>query len=452
MENENESKSKRKAVLSHRIFLKGLTPEEVTRLDNELTYKIWQNPLDRFPLIRKHCKKENASVYSIPRARLDLVPSDYEISSKLISVPVKYPKPRISLREEQEYFVRNVVQPNAVSLLNAKPGWGKTFTALWAAYESGEKALVVCTNTNIRQMWVGEVEKLFGFTPGIIGSGKLDTSTPIVISNIQTLSNKYEQVRNLFGMLIIDECHHCPAKTFADIVGNSPASKVIGLSGTLKRKDKLEVLFKDWFSTNIYSPPADNVLPCVVHLIDSNCRFSDNSEKPWALRETEVYESEEYLAELKLLVASYYAKGAKILLTLNRVAGMDFLVEGFDKSIVINGNTPLEAREAFLTSLYEHDGPALVVATQAIFAEGVSCNPLDTLILGTSINAEVTSLVEQIVARVRRKFKEKTHATVVDICLAGNSTKNHRRQRVEFYKEQGFVMLPKTLKNLLTST
>ena len=62
------------------------------------------------------------------------------------------------------------------------------------------------------------MEKVYGFSPGIIGSGRFELDSPIVIGNTQTLYRNIEKIRKEFGTIILDEMHHVSSPTFAKII------------------------------------------------------------------------------------------------------------------------------------------------------------------------------------------------------------------------------------------
>jgi len=54
--------------------------------------------------------------------------------------------------------------------------------------------------------WEKEIKHTLGIEAGVIGSGKFDTDSIIVVANIQTLTKNMSKVASMFGTLIIDEC------------------------------------------------------------------------------------------------------------------------------------------------------------------------------------------------------------------------------------------------------
>jgi len=192
----------KKAILGNRIYIT-VNPKLTSDLKEKLTYRIPAKSKFDYPVVIRNYKALRPGLASIPAGREDLIPDDYDIIDKRISIKVELPEFKFKLRESQQAILDEI---DSSALINAKVSFGKTFTALAIAGKLKQKMLVVTHTTSLRNQWVQETEKVFGFTPGIIGSGKFDVSTPIVISNIQTLVKKLPQVAKLFGAVVIDEC------------------------------------------------------------------------------------------------------------------------------------------------------------------------------------------------------------------------------------------------------
>ena len=113
------------------------------------------------------------------------------------------------------------------------------------AAKLGQKTLVVTHTSALRDQWAEEVEKLYGFMPGIIGGGKYSINGPIVVGNVQSIVKNMDVVAKGFGTIIMDEAHHTPATTFTNIINECHGRYRIALSGTMTRKDGKHCLFPD---------------------------------------------------------------------------------------------------------------------------------------------------------------------------------------------------------------
>ena len=423
-----------KAVISHRIYMEcGADLQE--KIDKELTYSIpTHNPLDP-PQIIKNMGIIRNGLVSLPIGRTDLIPSHYEIVDKRVNKPVDFPDFKFDLRPSQQ-AVYDEIEDN--SIINAWVSWGKTFTGLAIAGKLGQKTLVITHTVPLRNQWAKEVKKVYGFEPGIIGSGRFEIDAPIVIGNTQTLYRNIEKIRKEFGTIILDEMHHVSSPTFSKLLDTNYCRYKIGLSGTIERKDGKHVVFRDYFGNTLFKPPKENYMTPTVHIVPSEIRFMDGAKIPWANRVTKLATDEEYQHTVSMLAAAYAARGHKVLVVSDRVSFLKRCAElTGDKAICVTGEVSHEDRETLVDEILYGDKEVLY-GTQAIFSEGISVDTLSCLILGTPVNNE--PLLTQLVGRVIRKKEGKIDPVIIDIHLKGNTARKQASNRVGFYMKQGWEM------------
>ena len=435
-----------KVVLSNKAYLK---PDEtlLKRLETNLTYQVFEpHSKASIPKLILHYGMVARDTYWLPVPRIDLLQGyDVEYVDKRTYWPETFPEPKFSLREDQQEIF------DAASdscIINAKPGFGKTILALALAWKLGQKTLVVCTTTAIRDMWVAEVRKWFDIEPGIIGSGHFDHDSPITIGNIQTLSKHGLKLADQFGLMIVDEMHHTPATTFTKILMESKARYKIGLSGTLKRKDGLECLFKDFFGMNVFIPEVANTIPPTIHLYDTDVEMSGNQMIPWATKVNAVLENPRYRAQLLALANSYIRMGHKVIVVSDRIELLKYIHENVTgRSALFIGETPTEER-IDLQKRMSNGELDIFNASQSIFSEGISQNELSCMILASPIG-DNESLLEQLAGRIMRKSDGKLDPVLVDLKLDGWTGSRHRRARVSIYGKNGWQCVPMSIPKLV---
>jgi len=423
-----------KAVISHRIYM-DCSAELQNKIDKELTYAIpTHNPLDPPEMIKNMGIIRNGLI-SLPIGRMDLIPEHYEIVDRRISKPVDFPEFKFELRASQKK-VYDEIEDNAI--INAWVSWGKTFTGLAIAGKLGQKTLVVTHTVSLRNQWAKEVEKVFGITAGIIGSGRFELDAPIVIGNTQSLYRNIDKIRKEFGTIILDEMHHVSSPTFSKILDTNYCRYKIGLSGTIERKDGKHVVFRDYFGNTLFKPPKENYMTPEIHIVPSEIRFMDGARIPWANRVTALSNDEEYRHTVSMLAAAYAARGHKVLVVSDRVSFLKSCANlTGDKAVCVTGEVSLEDREKLIDKILYGDANVLY-GTQAIFSEGISVDTLSCLILGTPVNNE--PLLTQLVGRVIRKKEGKIDPVIIDIHLRGNTARKQASNRVGFYMKQGWEM------------
>ena len=421
-----------KAILSNRIYLE-VTDKYKNEVEEELTYIIPSYKPDDPPQVIKNMKRIRPGLVTIPIGRTDLIPDDYEVVDKRISLPVDFPDFKFDLRKSQEAIYDDLIDN---SIINAWVSWGKTFVGLAIAGKLGQKTLVVTHTIPLRNQWVKETEKVYGFTPGIIGSGKFETNTPIVVGNTQTLYRNIPKVKDTFGTIILDEMHHVSSPTFSKVIDSNYARYKLGLSGTIERKDGKHVVFRDYFGNKVYKPPKENYMTPIIHILKSEVRFLDGNRTPWANRVTALTNNEEYIHTISMLAAAYAAKGHKVLVVSDRVHFLKTCSElAGENAICVTGEVSHEDREMYLTEI-RAGKKDILFGTQAIFSEGISVNNLSCLILGTPINNE--PLLTQLIGRVIRKEENKKDPVIIDIHLKGNTARKQASNRMGYYMKQGY--------------
>jgi len=427
-----------KAIISNKIYMT-VEPSMHKTLEKELTYTIPSYNEPDKPALIKNLKVINFNIaggkmlVAFPVGRTDLIPKNFEIVDKRSFNTINdFPQFKFPLRLSQQEICDDV-DDNCI--INAKVGFGKTFTGLAIAAKLKQKTLVVVHTVALRNQWEQEIVKTLGIKPGVIGSGKFNIDSPVVVANIQSLSKYMPVINREFGLLILDELHHISAPTFSKVVDGMFCRFKIGLSGTIERKDQKHVVFKDYFGSKLYKPEKENTMTPEVHVINSGLDFS--SEGSWAARVSGLMESYLYRDLIIALADKYSNEGHRVLIVSERV---DFLKYCHEQSknpseLLIGEIKDQQDRENTILSIYEGISNQLW-ATQSLASEGLSINPLSCLILGTPLNN--MPLLEQLIGRVIREHEGKNSPVVVDIKLNSYTTNNQFNNRLGHYMKEGY--------------
>jgi superfamily II DNA or RNA helicase len=421
-----------KAVLSNRIYLTK-TSDLFTKCMAELVYKIPSNRRGVMPEIINDIVLISNKVFSIPIARTDLIPKNFEIIDKRSLEEVMLPTPRIELREDQQFIV-DQIEDNC--LINAKPGWGKTFTALHLAKKLKQKTLVIVHTTALRDQWEDETRKLLGMSPGIIGTNRFESDRPVVISNIQTLGKYMPKYANMFGTLIADEVHRVPASTFKKIVDASSARYKIGLSATLQRKDNKHIIIPDYFSQHTLIPENDTAVKPTIYCLYTNIGL-DNSLKHWVRKVTDLCTNPDYIELITNLVDIKSNKEThKVLTVADRLEFLHVCGDFVENSRVVTSYTSdrMDVHRLILAGKVKS-----LFGTTSIYKEGISVNALSCLVLGCPINN--APLLEQLIGRVTRPHPGKTSSEVWDIVLSDKVSRRQFSQRMNYYMSKGYKIV-----------
>lgn len=426
-----------KAIISNRIYL-DVNPQLQYTLVKALTYKIRKNipgatHFTQFEIIKNY-RFVGKTIISIPVGRQDLIPSDYEIIDKRILNEHPFPNPKLDLREGQ---IEVFEQVDDTCFINALVGWGKTFCALHIARKLGQKTLIVCHNTMLRDQWADEVEKLYGMPVGIIGSGRFDIDHSIVIGNIQTLTKVTTQISKEFGTVIIDEAHHCPASTFTAFIDGMYARYKIGLSGTMQRKDGKHILFKDFFGPKLYQPPQSNTLTPRVQIVKTGIALAQG--EPWVKKMNILLYDPDYQQVIAHIAHLQIQKGHKVLIIADRVEFLQNVGELIgEECVCITGGTTYEERTELKRQIEEGE-KSCIAGSRQIFSEGISVNILSCVILAGPIAND--ALLEQIVGRIQRMHPGKLDPLVIDMNFSGPSDRKQNKDRQAFYARKGWEVV-----------
>ena len=426
-----------KAVITNRIYLDNPGVEATKAIIKALTYKINKDTgSKKFATVEtiKNYKQLPKGILSLPQGRVDLIPPDYEIIDKRTTISVPFPSPKFPLRESQQPVYDEI---NDTAFINALVGWGKTFTALHLAHKFGQKTLVITHTTALRDQWAEEVESLFGCKPGIIGSGRVDHEDHfITVANVQTLVKHADRLSKEFGTIILDEAHHCPATTFAQLVDSFHARYRIALSGTMIRKDGKHVVFKDYFGSHVVKPPQSNTLTPTVRLVKTGITLKPDAT--WVDKITDLVQNPNYQKLVAAIALTEMAEGHQVLVIADRVEFLKKVSEYIGDSCVLVTGSEGEDRNVAKQQLLAGEKQCIAGSRQ-IFSEGISINSLSCVVLAVPLSND--SLLEQIVGRVQRLHENKLDPLVIDLQFAGWADKKQNNDRLGFYMRKGWKIL-----------
>lgn len=123
----------------------------------------------------------------------------------------------------------------------APPGSGKTVIALKIIADKKQPALIIVHRKQLLEQWIERIESFLKIPKneiGKIGQGKTKIGKQITIAMIQSLTKKIGDIKTLkvFKTIIVDECHHIPAKTYNITISKLSPYYQYGLTATPFRK------------------------------------------------------------------------------------------------------------------------------------------------------------------------------------------------------------------------
>ena len=431
-----------KCILSNRIW--GNRELDQPSIVDACTYKI---PLSEYEAmlakqrggmsyrVIKTYTRPASDVFSIPTGRIDLIPEGAEVLDKRTNLVLQaFPdfKFQDGLRESQKNCV-DFALLHGSCIVRARPGWGKTFTALAIAAKLKQRTLIVVHTKKLAEQWREEIEKALGITPGIIGDSQYALGDYITIGLIKSVYKHRMTIAKSFGLVVVDEVHHLPAEQFIGFINCSYAKHKIGMSGTLERVDKTHVLIFDYISRNVFFAPDENVMAPKVHIIEVPIDFDNIYGANYSAKVTELNNDPMWWSVVAKIVNNYVDMGHKVLCVSDRTLSVNAIASrtgGFPYCY----ETPAEEKERCFAEMRAGNGTN-IVGSQKIFSEGISENYLSCLVLAFSTKGPN---LDQLMGRVIRQNPGKPQPIIVDIALQGKVMQRHLRERIEQYENYGY--------------
>lgn len=149
-------------------------------------------------------------------------------------------------------------------VLVAPAGSGKTIMGLAIIAEKKQPAIILTHRRQIYDQWLERVEHGFNIPKKYIGQicgTKKKAVLPVTVAMVATLARfkDWGDVLSMFGVVILDECHHVPAKMFRDVVSRFKGKYRFGLTATPKRKYNDAKLIAAYLGDIVYTVEKNDV-------------------------------------------------------------------------------------------------------------------------------------------------------------------------------------------------
>jgi superfamily II DNA or RNA helicase len=338
------------------------------------------------------------------------------------------------LRDAQAEAV-DAVLAHDDGILLAPPGSGKTVMACAVIAARGVNTLVLVESRHLAAQWRDRVQTFLGVKTGQLGAGRKKLRGGVDIVLLQSLARREDlaDLTHAYGQVIVDECHHLGAASYARAVRQIAAPYWLGMTATLERKDRLEELVR-WQlgpvrhefaqphrgEPTLFSPPTTAERRAFVHVTPFRLAHDIDPHEPGGM--AEIYRhmaADEGRNQLIVEgVADAMGRGRKCVVLTRWVNHVHLLsemlrVRGFDPLVLRGGisKTDLEDSVARLTASTAADS-VLIVGTMPFMGEGFDAVILDTAFLVVPL-AQAGSLIQNA-GRVLRELPGKTRIEVHD--------------------------------------
>jgi len=335
------------------------------------------------------------------------------------------------LRPEQEDSVTKMLAFDT-GVLAAATAFGKTVVAAKVIAERAVNTLILVHRRQLFDQWRNHLAAFLDSDPekiGMIGAGKRQPSGFIDIAIMQSLRRKgrVDEIVGEYGQIIVDECHHISANSFEQVVRQSKAKYVMGLSATVTRKDGHHPIIFMQCGPVRYSVTARQGV--ATHPFDHQVIFCETGFKlPQCLesKDPKIYEIYEALLRdetrnnqiFEDVMKSIAEDKRSPLLISERREHVDMFAELFSSHIknviFFRGGMGRKQRQELyerLTSIPDSE-ERLLIATGRYLGEGFDDARLDTLFLALPVSWRGT--LAQYAGRLHRLHYNKKEVRIYD--------------------------------------
>ncbi len=379
------------------------------------------------------------------------------------------------LRTEQDLAADKMLQHDQ-GILNATTAFGKTVVCSYLISQRKVNALILLQSKDLLEQWVEELNKFLVINEeppiyitksgrkkrrkDVIGvlTGNKNTLTGIVdVAMIGSMYGKgnFNDFINSYGLVIMDECHHCGSNTSVEVMQKVNARYVYGVSATPKRGDNLEkieyMLLGPIRHSYTAKERAENqgighfVFPRFTRVVAVN-ETKNDINSAYNLIRNNIIRNEMIVEDTKTeimngrtpVILTRYKEQARCLYSeLKEAADFVFLLYG-DNSDKEN----YEIRKKFKE--ISDDKSVLLIATGQKIGEGFDFPRLDTLMLAAPVS--FSGRLEQYVGRLNRDYPGKKDVVVYDYIDSHLTVfDNMYAKRLRTYKQLGYSVVSNTI-------
>lgn len=326
---------------------------------------------------------------------------------------------RGELRPYQETAL-DAMRKHGSGVLAAPCGSGKTALGCALIAERRQPALILVHTRDLLAQTCAAVRRWLGVEPGVIAE-KTCTFGQVAVGMVQTLVRRdLEDIRNRFGLVLLDEAHHCPARTFTEVLQQFPAAFRFGLTATPERRDGLfpflEAVIgpiRHTVTVGDLRDAGQSVVPRIKWRRTEFCSFYTADDFARLINEL-VRDRERNTLILETVTQAIDA-GRSIIALTGRVAHAEFLAAETEKvrpgvAVAIVGAMPKRQRESAIARM--RTGEARVLFATSLADEGLDVPVADCLILCTP--SRDPGRVTQRLGRVLRALPGKPQPVVYD--------------------------------------
>lgn len=357
-------------------------------------------------------------------------------------------------------------------VLNAATAFGKTVVCSYLISERKVNTLILLQSKDLLEQWVEELNKFLTIDEeppiyktktgrekrrdSVIGilHGSKNTLTGIIdVAMVGSMysKGKFNELINSYGMVLMDECHHCGSATSIEVMQKVNARYVYGVSATPKRGDNLEKIIYMLLGPIRHSYTAKErakeqgighyVYPRYTRVVDTNESKNDINGAYSLISNSEVRnkmiieDTRDCVKEGRtpVILTKYKEQARNLYKNLQEDADYVYILYG-DNSDKENSSVRQQLKTV------PKDKSLILVATGQKIGEGFDYPRLDTLMLAAPVS--FAGRLEQYIGRLNRDYEGKQDVIVYDYVDSHIRVfDNMYAKRLRAYKRIGFQLI-----------
>lgn len=315
----------------------------------------------------------------------------------------------ISLHEEQAKLL-NEITTHTNGIIVAPPGSGKTIMALELIARLKIPALILVNRNQLLSQWIERTERFLGIPKiniGTISGTKKKLGKQVTVATLQSLVRykNLKEITDSFGIIIVDECHHIPAKTYRNLISSFKSKYFFGLTATHVRKfgsEKITELIIGPVIAEMKETDRDSrkLFDVSIHTTQLSIPFRYTTDHYETLAKTICYDSARNKLITKVIIEESLAQ-RKVLVLTERKEHLEMLklyLGGKVELIAISGADSLRSRKTKLDQIKAGNFKVLL-ATGQLLGEGFDLHGVDSIVLAFPFSFE--GKLKQYIGRLR---------------------------------------------------
>lgn len=396
---------------------------------------------------------EEGTIVSLPRGFLQNLVNflkenniAYKIQFNIPSFEETYYKSQIELTSSQIPIIETATQSDQ-GVIVAPSGSGKTIIGLELIARRQLPALILVHRKQLLDQWIERIQSFLGITKLHIGqfSGtKKKLGKQITIGLLQSLARKGDlsELKDKFGTIIVDECHHIPATTFREVIAQLNPKYIYGLTATPKRKHNDEKLIYAYIGEIIARMEASDIEPVsnlphqppevLIRTTALAVPFKFSTDHFQLLAKVVCFDT----SRNQMIIEDILSKvtdNKKLLVLSERKEHLEILamyIKGKCETIVISGDDSAPKRKSKLKQI-KSGHYQVILSTGQFFGEGLDIRSISCLILAFPFSFE--GKLVQYMGRLRDSSVQKTIVDYRDTQIS--FLEKQFKQRERYYKK-----------------